>query len=110
LAGWLQVHHNAHWEDGGPIDTPNLVALCGVTIACHRGQLGICGDADDPDGLLFTDSRGRRLNGCGRPAPPGPELGAALERLHLHPATYVHPTGERLDTRWVHFNEAAVSS
>ena len=103
---WLQVHHITHWEDGGPTDTPNLVALCGRHHRLHhRGQLGIAGDADDPDGIVFTDARGRRLTGCGRPAPPRPELADAVERLQLRPTTYVHPTGERLDTRWVHFNE-----
>ena len=107
---WLHVHHLTHWEDGGPTDTANLVALCARHHRLHhRGQLGISGDADDPDGLVFTDSRGRRLTGCGRPAPPGPELGAAAERLRLQPATYVHPPGERLDTRWVYFNEPVAS-
>ncbi len=104
---WLQVHHITHWEDGGATDTANLVALCGRHHRLHhRDQLGISGDADDPDGLVFTDARGRRLTGCGRPAPPGPELGPAVGRLQLQPVTYVHPTGEHLDTRWVHFNEA----
>ncbi|MBA3289807.1 MAG: HNH endonuclease [Acidimicrobiia bacterium] len=32
---WLQVHHVVHWEDGGPTDTPNLVALCPW---CHRAH------------------------------------------------------------------------
>jgi hypothetical protein len=83
------------------------VALCSRHHRLHhRGQLGISGDADDPDGLVFTDRYGRRLTGCGRPAPPGPDLAAAADRMQLAPATYVHPTGERLDTRWVYFNEA----
>ena len=104
----LQVHHIAHWEDGGATDTANLVALCGRHHRLHhRGGLGICGDADDPNGVVFTDARGRRLTGCGRPAPPGPALEATAQRLHLQPAPYVHPTGERLDTRWVYFNEPA---
>ena len=59
------------------------------------GRLGIEGDADEPDGLVFTDRRGRRLTGCGRPAPPG-QLPMA--------GTWVPPSGERLDTRWVYFN------
>ena len=69
---WLQVHHIAHWEDGGRTDTPNLVALCSRHHRLHhRGLLDISGDADDPDGLVFVDSGGRRLTGSGRPAPPG---------------------------------------
>ncbi len=103
---WLQIHHVTHWEDGGPTDTANLVALCARHHRLHhRGELGITGDADDPEGLVFTDARGRRLTSCGRPAPPGPELPAAARQLHLKPATYLHPTGERLDNRWVHFRE-----
>jgi hypothetical protein len=93
---WLQVHHLAHWEDGGPTDTPNLVALCSKHHRLHhRGLLDISGDdADDADGLVFTDARGRRLTGSGRPAPP-PHLALT--------ATYSHPTGERLDPACVWF-------
>ncbi|MCA1683528.1 MAG: HNH endonuclease [Actinobacteria bacterium] len=94
---WLQVHHIVHWEDGGPTDTPNLVALCSRHHRLHhQGRLGISGDSDDPDGLEFTDHAGRRLTGCGRPAPSG-EL--------VLTATYAHPTGERLDGRWVQFHD-----
>ena len=96
---WLEVHHIAHWEDGGLTDSANLVALCGRHHRLHHlGQLAIEGDADVPDGLAFTDARGRRLTGCGRPAPPG-ELRFG--------GTWVHPTGERLESRWVYFNEPA---
>ncbi|MDP9071155.1 MAG: HNH endonuclease, partial [Actinomycetota bacterium] len=61
-----------HWEDGGRTDTANLVALCGPHHRLHhRGGLGIAGNADEPEGMVFTDPRGRRLTGAGRPAPPG---------------------------------------
>ena len=91
----LQVHHIEHWEDGGRTDTANLVLLCSHHHRLHhRGQLGISGDADDPDGLSFTDHRGRPLTRAG-PAPPG-QLKIA--------GTWAHPSGERLDRRWVHFN------
>jgi hypothetical protein len=46
-------------------------------------------DADDPDGLVFTDRKGRRLMGCGRPAPPGEHLPIA--------GHWTPPSGERLD-------------
>ncbi len=96
---WLEAHHLTHWEDGGPTDTANLVALCGRHHRLHHlGRLGITGNADDPEGLEVTDSRGRRLTGCGRPAPP--------ERLTLA-GSWVPPSGERLDSRWVHFSEPA---
>ena len=99
---WLQVHHIHHWEDGGPTDTANLVALCSRHHRLHHlGRLGIAGDADDPEGLEFTDAKGRRLTGCGRPAPPGD--GAIT-------GTWSHPSGERLDPRWVHFKEPSASS
>ena len=93
----LQVHHVTHWEDGGATDTANLVALCSRHHRLHHlGQLGIAGNADDRGGMEFTDSKGRRLTGCGRPAPPdGPSF----------TGSWAHPSGERLDTRWVHFRE-----
>ena len=94
---WLQVHHVTHWEDGGPTDTANLVALCSRHHRLHHlGELGIAGNADDPGGMEFSDSRGRRLTGCGRPAPP--------EGVNIS-GTWVHPSGERIDPRWVHFSQ-----
>ncbi len=96
---WLQCHHIVHWEDGGPTDTANLVALCSAHHRLHhRGRLAIVGDADDPNGLVFTDHRGRRLTGVGRPAPPG--------QVRLA-GNWVHPSGERLESHWVYFNEPA---
>jgi len=93
----LQVHHVTHWEDGGATDTANLVALCGRHHRLHHlGRLDIAGNADDPDGMEFTDSSGRILVGSGRPAPPA---GVTIT------GNWSHPSGERLDSRWVHFNE-----
>jgi len=92
---WLQVHHIVHWEDGGATDTPNLIALCSRHHRLHhRDQLGIAGDADAPDGIVFTDARGRPMAGSGRPAPP-----TAWEPA----GNWTHPTGERLDMNWVQF-------
>ncbi len=93
---WLHVHHVVHWEDGGATDTSNLMALCGRHHRLHhRGHLGISGDADDPDGITFTDARGRPLPPSGKPMPP------------TEPAptgNWVHPTGERLDDDCVVFS------
>lgn len=93
---WLQIHHLVHWEDGGCTDTGNLVALCNV---CHRrhhlGLLCIAGNADDPSGLIFTDSRGRALDAVGKPIPP-----PRLEPL----GEWRHPSGERLDPHAVQFS------
>ncbi|MDQ6910212.1 MAG: HNH endonuclease [Actinomycetota bacterium] len=93
---WLQIHHVQHWEDGGRTDTCNLVALCSV---CHRrhhlGLLPISGNADDPDGLIFTDARGRLVDGAGKPIPP-----PRLEPM----GNWRHPSGERLDPHSVQFS------
>jgi hypothetical protein len=92
---WLQIHHITHWEDGGCTDTCNLVALCSV---CHRrhhlGLLCISGNADDPDGLTFTDARGRVLDKAGKPIPPKqlPTMG-----------NWRHPSGEVLNSHAVQF-------
>jgi hypothetical protein len=69
------------------------------------GRLGISGNAEDPDGVVFTDERGRELTGSGRPAPPGDSVDAAAARLNIPSGEWSHPTGERLDPRWIHFHE-----
>ena len=95
---WLHVHHIRHWEDGGTTDTVNVIALRQHHHRLHhRGRLGITGNADDPDGVVFTDERGRTVVGCGRPIPPGDRP--------VPPGSWAHPSGERLDMRWVQFNE-----
>jgi len=94
---WLHVHHIVHWEDGGATDTSNLMALCSTHHRQHhRGELGIEGDADDPDGITFTDARGRPLAPAGTPIAP------------TEPAprgNWVHPTGERMDDECVVFRD-----
>jgi hypothetical protein len=95
---WLESHHVRHWEDGGATDTSNLVALCSRHHRLHHlGHLHITGDADRPDGLVMTDRRGRRLTGCGRPAPPPAQLPVTG---HWRP-----PTGEPFDPDCVYFGE-----
>ncbi|MEO5899009.1 MAG: HNH endonuclease signature motif containing protein [Ilumatobacteraceae bacterium] len=94
----LEVHHILHWVRGGSTDTANLVCLCGRHHrAHHRGDFTIAGDADVGDGLTFCDATGRIIAGSGTPPPPGG-----------HPPPdpaqpYVHPTGERLELRWLSF-------
>ena len=69
---FLEIHHIIHWLDGGPTDTWNLVALCPRHHRFHHNsRLGITGNADQTDGLTFTDERGRLLASHGSPAPPG---------------------------------------
>ncbi|MDQ6696884.1 MAG: HNH endonuclease, partial [Actinomycetota bacterium] len=95
---WTEVRHILHWEDGGLTNTPNLVLLCGPHHRLHhRGGLGIAGNADDPDGLEFTDANGRRMRTGPRPRP----LGRARRRL----GHWRHPTGEHLDRKCIWFRE-----
>ena len=94
----LDLHHIVHWSLLGPTDTWNLITLCSRHHRLHhRHRLGITGNADDPDSMVFTDARGRPIRASGaRPiSPDGPPRPIA--------GTYEHPLGERLDPRWVTF-------
>lgn len=102
---WLHVHHIKHWEDGGGSDTENLLALCHRHHRLHHlGGLGIEGNADDPEGVHFTDDRGRPLDATGRPILPGQRFDRAARALGIPAAAWSHPTGERLEPHWVHLN------
>ncbi len=95
----LEVHHIIHWEDGGPTDTWNLIALCPHHHRMHhKGELGISGNADDGT-IAFTDRNGNPLRPTGaKPKPPGAPPPPP-------PGRYAHPLGERLDTQYLHFRE-----
>ena len=95
----LGVHHIVHWENGGPTDTWNLIALCPRHHRMHhRGELGITGNADTPRRVTYTNRHGRPLGSTGaKPEPPG----AAPPTPD---GVYEHPLGERLDERWLYFN------
>ena len=65
--GWLHIHHLVHWEDGGPTEPDNLVALCtGCHRAVHTGRLRLVGDPTTTDGLVVLDHQWRPLP---RPSP-----------------------------------------
>ena len=67
----MQIHHIVHWRSGGTTDTPNLISVCPRHHRMHHhGQLGILGDADDPDGVTFTDNRGSPIPLSHPPNPP----------------------------------------
>ena len=68
-----------------------------VALICRHAPA----NADDPDGLVFTDKRGRRLMGCGRPAPPGDMVVTG---------NWTPPSGERLDPWCVYFHEVPTAS
>lgn len=90
----IEIHHIIHWNDGGPTDTWNLVALCPKHHRTHhQGRLGITGNANEADGLVFTDSRGRKLEPCGAPTPP--------TELPLAPNGYRSPLMGRVDWDYV---------
>jgi len=95
---WLQVHHIIHWEDDGETLTWNLCCLCAHHHRLHhQGLLGIVGNADDVDGLTFTNPHGLVLDPAGRPRPPEPGDMPTV-------APYQGPTGERLRKHDVWFN------
>ncbi len=97
---FVEVHHIVHWSSHGPTDTWNLICLCPRHHRLHhQGQLGITGNADTDDGVEFTDATGRVIVESGaRPEPPG----APPPPIR---GTWEHPLGERLDSRWLHFND-----
>jgi hypothetical protein len=91
----IEIHHIIHWTNNGPTDTWNLVALCPHHHRLHhQNLLGITGNADGENGLVFTDRDGNLIEPCGRPTvpdtpPPTPET------------PYRHPYGGRLDYNWI---------
>jgi hypothetical protein len=90
----LQVHRIIHDQHHGPTDTWNLAGLCPADHRLHhQGELGITGNADDPDGLTFTDAAGKVIDPATRPCKPtGPPPGGPDK-------PYEHPLGERLQRR-----------
>ncbi|CAN5571476.1 hypothetical protein BH20ACT2_BH20ACT2_03470 [soil metagenome] len=101
---WLHIHHITHWEHGGRTDTANLIALCQPHHRLHhQGLLGIAGDPDRPDDMVFSDQRGRRLTPHAAPKPPGDPPGPAARRLGLPVNRYRHPLGERLQNDCILF-------
>lgn len=119
----LEVHHIVHWEDGGPTDTHNLVAICRRHHrAHHQGLLHIEGNADlpaDAPGSLHIGPPGLRLVPAGTPQPIGSTgAGRDADRLpHLRaelrgrlgvvaPPKASTPTGERLDRHTFHLSPA----
>ena len=97
----LEVHHIHDWINGGHTNTCNLAALCPKEHdALHRGEFTITGNANIPGDLKFYDSRGRPIPNTGTPNPPNRPPPAPPPGKK-----YTHPTGERLDTRWLTFTE-----
>ena len=94
----LDIHHLIHWRDGGPTDLWNLIALCErCHRAHHQGLLGITGNADRADGLIFTDQHGRIIDFAAHPQPPDRPAPTPRHR-------YRHPDGGRLQKSALLFN------
>lgn len=103
-ARWLEVHHLVHVEDGGETLPENLACLCPRHHAeHHQGRIAITGDPTRPDGLAFTDHRGRPIHAPPATPPDGAPAEAA-RTLGLRTAPYVPATGERFDGRWFAWN------
>lgn len=86
--GFLHIHHLQHSTRGGRTDLDNLFALCTrCHTAVHRGDIQVRGTPTTPDGLLFTDARGRPLPRPGPlpppqpPTPPAPYTGPVRFRM-----------------------------
>ncbi len=95
---FVEVHHIEHWLDGGATDTANLVSLCPKHHRMHhQGRLGISGDADDPNGVTFTDEHGRSIHPGSEPRPPTADPPGPVE-------PYVPPPRGRLrrQSEWIH--------
>ncbi|SNU01417.1 HNH endonuclease, partial [Ruaniaceae bacterium KH17] len=95
--GYLEVHHMAHWRDGGTTDPDNLLCLCSRHHdEHHRGSFTISGDPERVDGLIFKNHTGRLIHPP-RPKPPPPG--------DRPPPQWDGPTGEHLDMRWITFSK-----
>lgn len=92
---FVEIHHIIHWINGGTTDTWNLVSLCPRHHKMHHhGRLGITGNADHFDQLVFTDARGDPIAHSGSPAPP--------DTTPPPPTTaYDPPLAERFDWNWI---------
>jgi hypothetical protein len=87
----VQIHHITHWTNGGSTDPENLISLCARHHRAHHlGLIGINGDANHPDTMIFTDQHGKPINTSPRPVVTVPTPASPHVR-------YEHPSGERLD-------------
>ncbi len=96
---WLIIHHIWHWEDGGPTDPHNLVAICGAHHRMvHSDLLRLEGNPDAGQLKVF-DHRGRQIcaNHPTHPANRPTSPPAAAESPH--PATSPR-SGEHADWSW----------
>ena len=99
----LHIHHLHHWQDGGPTNPDNLVALCPYHHRLiHTGTITLTGDPTQPDGLRAHGPHGTNLQ-PNRP-PPTPHPHTTAHQLGLPPPTWQPPSGEPFDTTWFTWN------
>lgn len=92
---FVEIHHIRHWQDGGPTDTWNLICVCPRHHKMHhRGLLAISGNADEFDGVTFTDARGDPIGGCGPPT-------VATAEAPIPSRGYEPPLRGRFDWNWI---------
>ncbi len=78
---WVDAHHIEHWADGGETKLENLVLTCRRHHRLvHEGGFSV---EQTPDGPIFYDPRGRRIDRVPAPADPGPEPLATLDAARL---------------------------
>ncbi|HEX9258433.1 MAG TPA: hypothetical protein VF855_02775, partial [Acidimicrobiales bacterium] len=95
----VDLHHVIHREDGGDHRVENLCGLCPRHHRMHhRGLLNITGNAEHPDGLVFTNAQGVRLDPGPVARPPDGPPPDPVNR-------YRHPTGETMHHDCVHFHK-----
>lgn len=90
---FVHIHHLVHWEQFGPTNPDNLVAVCTEHHhQLHNGTLRLIGNPEHPDGLTCIDHHGRPLPQPratptrGLPEAPRPCPGPdRSEPLRLHP-------------------------
>lgn len=103
----LVIHHLVHWEDGGPTDTANLVALCrDHHRLVHQGGLVLTGNPDLGT-LVCADRHGRTLAPLPVVPPAGGDPGTGAADLDLRSDGWSPRAGERADWRWVSWTEPA---
>lgn len=92
---FVEIHHIIHWLDGGPTDTWNLLSLCPKHHKLHHhGVIGIEGNADEFDGVTFTEARGDPIAGSGRPKLPTVDPPTPAKQ-------YEPPLRGRFDWNWI---------
>lgn len=92
--GFLHIHHEIHWEHGGPTDETNLFATCPRDHKLiHTGHIKVTRDPLDPTTRIFLDQHGRPLP---RPGPLPPPEGPPPAQPYRGPARGRMP-------RWYHF-------